>query len=650
MTKKFIVFGILIIILVGIFVPTHLVHAQLEWLIDPIFKSIANLLMTISSLALIICGWLFDLVVNFTIVEMASNIGDLSEVGKSITLAWATLRDVANMCFIFVLLFAAFKAMFQTSFGGIGTTIRNIVIVALLINFSLFFSKVVIDASNIVALGFYDEIADQSITIKIFGISKDIEGISPGVMNMLGMQTIYGSAVLDGITGAVSIMVFGIMSSVLMLILAVIFLMAGIMFAARFIILVFLMILSPLALIAYIIPGQKGQFDKWKNSLIDQSFFAPLYFALTWVVFKLGYALMKVPQGGELSKITEDPQGVMPLVLNFVLIIGLSIAALIISKQMATRSTAGFSAITGGIGAVAIGGAALAGRQTVGRAASRLAQSQRFQDFAASSVIGQKLLQGTRKIGSGSFDVRGVADTKLGKAVGAEKVMGMAGSVSAKAKGGYDARLQRQIEKKESFGKTLTTDEQKQNYAIRTADKWRVRRGSASAPQTVFGAMGRSNRIVASKMLNDQITPMENMLQTQRDNLTNQQNTATNLNQQMVNLQTELASLQAITNPTSAQTARINQLNTRSGPIDNLQNQIDANDTRMLNTNGQIAYLDGEATRLRQEITRLGIENPNVMAPLTLQQRARAAGAIAAGQQIPPGNQPRPIRADEQKY
>ena len=73
---------------------------------------------------------------------------------------------------------------------------------------------------------------------------------------MLGVNTFYGSDILKGQIDAKNILLVGVMSSVFMLIVAVILLIAGIMFAARFIILIFLMIFSPLALIAYIMPGK----------------------------------------------------------------------------------------------------------------------------------------------------------------------------------------------------------------------------------------------------------------------------------------------------------------------------------------------------------------------------------------------------------
>jgi hypothetical protein len=482
MTKRLLTFGILIVVLTGVFAPTIAfgqgisgisgafgpvgILASLkvgDWslsnaIFSVLFTNIALFLMSLSSLVLSICGWGFDAIIKFTITDMAKNVGDPKGVGGAITTAWATLRDIANMCFIFVLLYAAFKAMFDTNFGNFGKTVKDIIIVALLINFSLFFSKVVIDASNIVSVGFYNSIVTSQSSLTSGSTTNNFNGISAGYMNMLRLQTFFSPEILKNpnLGNPTNVLIIGVLSSVFMLITAIILLMAGVMFAARFIILIFIMILSPLALIAYIIPGMKGQYDKWKNALIDQSFFAPLYFALTWVVFKLGTSLLVILDNdptkttGQWTDLTTNPHGIMTLIVNYVLIMGFSIAALIFAKQMASK-TAGFKQISGGIGAVALGGAALAGRNAVGRASSLISETQR-EKWSKSSA-GRAGLWLANKGGKASFDARGIAETKLGKAAGAGKMMDIAGKTGGK--GGFVAAVDAKVKAKAKYAKDV---------------------------------------------------------------------------------------------------------------------------------------------------------------------------------------------------
>lgn len=478
MTKKFLTFGILIVVLLGIFVPCfHFADAQEKsatetaksFLVDkigdlfqvvgattfgPLFAAGGYILMTLSSVILIITGFIFDTVVNHTIVNVSTNIGNDSSMGKSISEAWVVLRDIANMMFIFVILYAAFKAMFDASFGSAGTIIKNIIIVALLINFSLFFTKVVIDASNIVSVGFYKAIATNNYQLGVnlpgSGGTANFSGISGGYMRMLGLQTWWGSNVLENGLDARKIFVTAFMSSVFMLSSAVIFLIAGIMFAARFIILIFLMILSPLALVAFAIPGMRGQFNKWLQALIDQSFFAPLFFALTWVAFKLGNSL--ITPKASWADIVNDPfqnqTATTALLLNYVLVMGFSIAALVISKQMA-KSTPFFSAITGAIGTATVGTTAWAGRNTIGRGSKWITETQR--ENWSKSGLGRAGLWLADKGSSGSFDIRAIDTLKKVPGLGDE--LGTIGK--AGGKGGFSEAVKKKAEEKEKYGKRI---------------------------------------------------------------------------------------------------------------------------------------------------------------------------------------------------
>lgn len=423
-----------------------------DWIVGPLFKAIGYLLMTLSGGILTMIGSLFDFIVKYTIIDMAQNIGNES-VGGSIRDAWRALRDIANMFFIFVLLYVAFKAVFDLNFGNVGKAISNIIIVALLINFSLFFSKVVIDASNIAAVGFYNSIITaNSRSVSGESTPSGNQTISSGYMRLLGLQSWYSPNILIAPSSITpdKILIVGIFSSVFMLITAVIFLISTVVFAARFIILVFLMILSPLALVAIVIPGMNGYFDKWKDALINQSIFAPIFFALTWVVFKIGSAPGFLGQlGGSaagasaeyIDLITKSPSSSMGLVLNYVLVIGFSIAALVISKQIASKAPF-FTAISGGIGAGAIGGAAFLGRQTIGRAGKYFADKAGLQKAANEGTgvtgAGARLaLYASKQARGASFDARNAAvptsvigdlvqgtvgRTKIGKKIGLDDV------------------------------------------------------------------------------------------------------------------------------------------------------------------------------------------------------------------------------------
>lgn len=438
----------------------------------PLFQGIGYLLMTLTGGILTLVGILFDTVVQFTIVDMAEHLGE-GGLGASITDAWATLRDVANMAFIFVLLFVAFKAMFKLEFGNISKDITNIIIVALLINFSLFFSKVVIDASNIVAIGFYKAIATANAAPESATASGNLKAeasITNGYMRVLGLQSWHDPDLLvndarDKKLDARTIFIIGFMSSIFFLVTAVIFLISAIMLIARFVLLIFIMILSPLALIAYIIPGQNDKFKKWKSMLLDQAFFAPLFFALTWVSLSIAgnsKLLKAISPEGSLNDpaffkiVTENPKGSIALVLNYVIVIGFAIVALVFAKQMANKA-AGFKAISGGIGAAAVGTVGFAGRQTVGRGSQWVSENKREQ--WSKTRLGRAGLWMADRGASSSFDLG--ASKTLKKVPGLGKEMDVFGK--GFGKGGFAESVKNKAKKKTEYGKRVygLSDEEK---------------------------------------------------------------------------------------------------------------------------------------------------------------------------------------------
>ena len=469
----------------SLFNPTGSVVVQvIKCGIEQEIKQLGYMAMTITGFVLTMVGKTFDKVMDFTIVHMATNLGmtggaAATGIGVGITNSWETLRDIANMCFIFVLLYAAFKTMFDSNFGNFQTTVKNIIIIALLINFSLFFSKVAIDASNIVAIGFYNAITTGNTYQTGATASDSATGISGGYMRLLGLQHWYSPDLLKNQTmGITQILTTAIMASTFMLVFAVILLITGVMFLARFILLIFIMIISPVAFIAYIIPGTKKYFDQWLGALIDQSIFAPVFFALTWVVFKIASTPNFLAAMGGVANtntdystlIAQSTPGGITIILNYVIIIGFAIAALVISKQVASK-TAGFTAVTGGIGTAAIGGTALVGRNTLGRASSAMLNSTGLRNAASSG----KWYSGAAKVGlfaankgaKGSFDVRGIETAKKIPGLGGELgILGKAGGV-----GGFSAAVEAKAKEKAKYAKEVYGQSSQEKEEIAKAKK-----------------------------------------------------------------------------------------------------------------------------------------------------------------------------------
>ena len=82
---------------------------------------------------------------------------------KFITTIWTIVRDFSNIFFILILLYAAFQVILGLGHGGGKKIVASVILIALLVNFSLFISRVVVDAGNVLGLIFYNKIATDHV-------------------------------------------------------------------------------------------------------------------------------------------------------------------------------------------------------------------------------------------------------------------------------------------------------------------------------------------------------------------------------------------------------------------------------------------------------------------------------------------------------
>lgn len=387
----------------------------------------------ISSVFLILGGFILDQSIS---ASMNVGIGQIEAVSKG----WAVARDLTNMFFIFILLYVAIATILQVEGFNTKKLLTNIIIVALLVNFSLVITKVVIDTSNIIALQFYN-----SMTV------NGTKNISEIFMKGLKLQTI-----IDVNKGPLNkqdtfsntntaTVFFG--GTALILVAAFVFFAIGIMFVTRSVVLMFLMILGPLAFLASVLPGTSSHAQKWWKTLLDQSFFAPASLSMLWVVAALIGEIRLLETSSDISAQTfSEAFNANPahfsIIFNFIILITMMVAALVIAKSMGaygadTMMKWGDSARKFGQGFV--------GRHTIGRAAGVIAESD----------IARKMLG--NKVGSA-----------LGGRYVQQALSGVASASFGGAKGGYTGAIKetaaRQAKFAEYVGKGKGGEERQAAY------------------------------------------------------------------------------------------------------------------------------------------------------------------------------------------
>jgi len=400
---------------------------------------IANMALRLSSWLLWAAGLVFQQSLLYSL-DMTGFINRLDIVN----VGWKIFRDIANICFIFILLAIAIGTILRIDSYHVKKTLATVIIAALLLNFSLFFTKVVIDASNILALQFYKQIV-------VTGDSSAWDGgLSSAMMNALGVASIYSdpngeksdsfiNAVTDQATTLSNIITIGAYGSVLIICAAFVFLVGTILFLIRTIVLVFLMILSPLAFMCLSLPSLKGHFSKWQSRLINEAFFAPAFMIMIYIVFK-ALSQQHTTDGNKVMNFASFLTGNKDAVgtaFTFLVLIGLMLGSLVVAKKFGA---------TGGdfarniAGKASFGATAWMGRQTLGRAFNKASNSEVMQRWKNSNGLGLKrgIAGFVDSRAKGTYDLR---NTGVGKAAsGAVGGLGTVGGVGGYQKFAEDQR------------------------------------------------------------------------------------------------------------------------------------------------------------------------------------------------------------------
>jgi hypothetical protein len=291
----------------------------------------AFLILWIVSMSTTISGIVLEKSVLFSIQSFGEQVA-----GSSVVMTgWVVFRDLANVVFIFLILWVAIATILGLHHGNTMGSVLKIVIAAILINFSLLLTKIIIDGANILALHFYGLITANG------------EGqLSGMLMHGLKIQTIYDPSGMVSDSPAISkIITISIFGAIMLLISSWVFLAAAFMFLARSVYLIVLMVLSPFAFIAWVVPGLESMTHNWWHKLFKQAFFAPIFMTMIYV---LGKIIQTPPQGDTSGTIVSalnamtnaDPNvaaadkltaalGASGIFLNFFLIIGFLVAALL---------------------------------------------------------------------------------------------------------------------------------------------------------------------------------------------------------------------------------------------------------------------------------------------------------------------------------
>ncbi len=375
--------------------------------------SIASLVYFASGMLVNLAASLLEMVISFTVVNFGVNIKSIGVIDTG----YKIILNVANMIFIFILLYMAIKTILGDG-GDVKKLLAKVIMVALFINFSLFMTKVIIDASTIMSIGFLNAIKTESVD----NAGKPIivvGSVATAFMSGLRLQT----QAYDPNSKVVkedpekgfnhfSMTIQFLAGSAFNAVVAFVFFAVSFLFITRFVALLFYMIFSPVAFLGYIAPELQEYSKQWWKGFQSQVIFAPAFLLIAYLVASVisSGALWKAVNVGHIgdnagffTAIGTGFKSGFPIIMNFVILIALIIGGLIAAKKMASEGSAGMVGYADKARGWMQG---VAGRNTLGRAAYLASKSEFVNNLAAKSpTFG----------GFAKARLEGVADRKFGK-------------------------------------------------------------------------------------------------------------------------------------------------------------------------------------------------------------------------------------------
>jgi len=311
-------------------------------------------LIYISTWLLAAAAALFNWLMDYTIIKFGAFYSQ--SVKTAVETAWTAFRDIANIFIIGIFTYIAINIILGAKEFGQKKMIASVLIVAVLINFSLLFTKMVIDVSNYTAAQIYTAAAlGGTATAQGGQAGAATAGTSYGIaeqfMNLLDVQT-FGKALklVDDTAEAKDsgwvALLHGILVMAVVLGAAMVLFYGCFLLISRMIMLIFLMVTAAVAVASYLIPDwgtSNYGFKAWKSSLIWCATFAPMLMIFLWMTLNVSYAL-KGKSNATLGAALANPVGGdnIGALFNYVMILGLLFTTFKLSSMWASK-IGGFS-------------------------------------------------------------------------------------------------------------------------------------------------------------------------------------------------------------------------------------------------------------------------------------------------------------------
>lgn len=284
------------------------------WIVCPLTTAMAGITDSLY-------GW----IQNFLKVQPLNINIDASD--NTTYIAWSSMRTFANLVFVIVFLIIIFSQLTGSGVSnyGVKKMLPRLVVAAILVNISYWVAAIAVDVFNILGSGVYAivrnlPLGNISITDNIWEtvLGWLLAGGAGGSLAIGGYALLTGAAA-GTLTAAMWIAIVFVLGAVLALVIAFLIL------AARQALIIVLIIIAPLAFVAYILPNTEKYFTLWRKALTTLLLFYPLFALLFSGSYIVGMIII-----GSAGQANDEAAVGMTVILGMaVMVVPLAITPLI---------------------------------------------------------------------------------------------------------------------------------------------------------------------------------------------------------------------------------------------------------------------------------------------------------------------------------
>lgn len=297
-------------------------------------RLIYSFVLTAFGALALMTGVLMDQSINYFVLGFGHLY--MNYFGGAVEAAWEVVRDIINITLIFGLVYIGFRLIFEGDNTDAKRNLVFLLLAALLVNFSLFFAKAIVDVTNAAAFQFAD-------AVRVDGNPASTGVSFSGAYNAaVGLNTVLDSRDIVASIGNRGWAPWGyiFMLAVTLLIASFVYVSVAILLVIRFVALVFLLVFSPIMFLGFIFPFFNSISREWLRKFTSQAVLAPAMMLMLYVALLVTANIgTSVQDGRLLSSLTSgsvdaNEATAMNLYTLFILGSGLMIGALIVASRL----------------------------------------------------------------------------------------------------------------------------------------------------------------------------------------------------------------------------------------------------------------------------------------------------------------------------